>query len=223
MPGELPAYSPFFLESFIHLSETMSEMMMSVQMAETLLRRGFSAPGSGPIDIFGVAAAVAAGLPFHLPLNTECLLASLDREWLMWLTVLLKHLVVLTVLLHVAFVTCALAQFAGLLTHFSKASSCCTGILVGQAYHHSSVQHISAVFDFQQIWVMHPQVRKLLGTLMKTLCPKRPFCRKPMSCSKAHLRHRKSLNGMFNQGNAQPSSSLWSARGILVATCLTYT
>lgn len=54
-------------------------MVMNVQVAQTLLRRGFSAPGSGPIDIFGVAAAVAAGLPLHLPLNTDCLLASLDR------------------------------------------------------------------------------------------------------------------------------------------------
>ena len=54
-------------------------MMMKVQVTETLLRRGFSAPGSGPIDIFGVAAAVAAGLPLRLPLNTESLLASLDR------------------------------------------------------------------------------------------------------------------------------------------------
>lgn len=33
----------------------------NVQVAETLLRRGFSSPGSGPIDIFGVAAALAEG------------------------------------------------------------------------------------------------------------------------------------------------------------------
>ncbi|KAL3139728.1 hypothetical protein ABBQ38_004033 [Trebouxia sp. C0009 RCD-2024] len=31
------------------------------EVAETLLHRGFSSPGSGPIDIFGVAAALAEG------------------------------------------------------------------------------------------------------------------------------------------------------------------
>lgn len=36
---------------------------VSVQVAETLLRKGFSPPGSGPIDIFGVAAALAQGDP----------------------------------------------------------------------------------------------------------------------------------------------------------------
>ena len=41
-----------------------------VQVAETLLRKGFSSPGSGPIDIFGVAAALAEGnAPFKLSLS----------------------------------------------------------------------------------------------------------------------------------------------------------
>lgn len=62
------------------LSETLNDMMMNAQVAETLLRRGFSAPGSGPIDIFGVAAAVAAGLPPHLPLN------ACKQAWTEWLT-----------------------------------------------------------------------------------------------------------------------------------------
>lgn len=46
--------------------------MKIAQVAETLLRRGFSAPGSGPIDIFGVSAALAAGLPLYPPLHTDC-------------------------------------------------------------------------------------------------------------------------------------------------------
>lgn len=56
-------------------------MMTNVQVAETLLRRGFSAPGSGPIDIFGVSAALAQGLPLYPPLHTDCCCqASLLQE-----------------------------------------------------------------------------------------------------------------------------------------------
>ena len=43
-----------------------------MQVAQTLLRRGFSVPGSAPIDIFGVAAALSEGLPLQLTLTADC-------------------------------------------------------------------------------------------------------------------------------------------------------
>ena len=50
-----------------------------------------------------------------------------------------NHLV-LIVLLRVACSICALAPFSGALIHLSKAFSCCTRILVGQACDHSPMQ-----------------------------------------------------------------------------------
>lgn len=80
------------------------------------------------------------------------------------------------------------AQLCGLLTHG------CTLL---------KVQYISALYDIEEMWGMHQQVRKLLGTLMRTLCPEKPSYRKPTSCYKAHSRHSKSWNEASSQGNAQ--------------------
>lgn len=51
------------------------------------------------------------------------------------------------------------------------------------------------------------QVRKLLATLRKILCPEKPFYRKPGSCYRGRLRHKKSWKEVSSQGKAQLHTS----------------